>query len=254
MNKILRCKIPIAFGQIFGLISHMIICFAAIDQCISSSMHERRQGINLKCMKRLIIISIFISILHGIPFLVFYNVQKLSGTNTTTCRPNDNHALFSKYVVYVGFPIIDVFLPISIMSVYGLLAFRNVRTMTKRKVHIIRLRLEQQLTAMVLMKILGVCITIIPFLIVYIIRFTISWRNNNPIVEEQFRLVNSVFTILFLVNYANSFYIFLISSARFRQQLKFVLFDVYLKQWRAKRNINRVHPIERSFVLSISNY
>ncbi|CAF3568822.1 unnamed protein product [Rotaria sp. Silwood1] len=182
----------------------MIICFAAVDQYMSTSMHERRQAINLKCMHRLIVISIFLSILYGIPFLVFYDIQPLSGTNTTTCRPNDNNGPFSKYVIYVSLPVIDGFIPIFIMSIAGFIAFLKVRTITKRKVHIIRLRLEQQLTAMVVMKILGVFITIIPFLILYIIRYIISWRSNDSIVQEQLRLVYHVFTILFFINYAVS--------------------------------------------------
>ncbi|CAF3526069.1 unnamed protein product [Rotaria sp. Silwood1] len=104
-------------------------------------------------MHRLIVISIFLSILYGIPFLVFYDIQPLSGTNTTTCRRNNNNGPFSKYVIYVSLPVIDGFIPIFIMSVAGFIAFRK-----------------------------------------------------------------------------DSFYIFLTSSARFRRQLKFVLWDVYLKQ------------------------
>ncbi|CAF2622581.1 unnamed protein product [Rotaria sp. Silwood2] len=204
VNTMFPCQIPIAFGQVFGLMSHMIMCFAAIDQCKSTSIHEQRQGINLKYMRCFIIISIFVSILHGIPFLVFYNAQPLSGLNATACLPNDRNGPFSKYTIYVDFPIIDGFMPIFIMSVFGLIAFRNVRIMAKRRVHIIRLRLEQQLTAMVLIRILGVCITVIPFLIVYVIRYIISSHSNDPIVQKKLQLLNRVFTILFFVNYAVS--------------------------------------------------
>ncbi|CAF3525870.1 unnamed protein product [Rotaria sp. Silwood1] len=109
----------------------MIICFAAVDQYMSTSMHERRQAINLKCMHRLIVISIFLSILYGIPFLVFYDIQPLSGTNTTTCRPNDNNGPFSKYVIYVSLPVIDGFIPIFIMSIAGFIAFLKLRVFVK---------------------------------------------------------------------------------------------------------------------------
>ncbi|CAF3467920.1 unnamed protein product [Rotaria sp. Silwood1] len=253
VNSMFPCKISIAFGQVFGLMSHMIMCVAVIDQCMSTSTYERRQGINLKLMRCLIVIFIFVSILHGIPFLVFYDFQPLPGINATACVPKNKDGPFAKYAIYISFPIIQGFIPISIMSVFGLMAFRNVRTMSKRKVSIIRLRLEQQLTAMVLIRILSVCITVIPFLIVYVIRYIISSRINNPIVQKQYQLVNRVFTILFFVNYAVGFYIFLSISARFRRQLKFILFDVYLKKWRAKRNANRIQPTERSFVFPISN-
>ncbi|CAF4533049.1 unnamed protein product [Rotaria sp. Silwood1] len=194
VNSMFPCKISIAFGQVFGLMSHMIMCVAVIDQCMSTSTYERRQGINLKLMRCLIVIFIFVSILHGIPFLVFYDFQPLPGINATACVPKNKDGPFA-----------------------------------------------------------NVCITVIPFLIVYVIRYIISSRINNPIVQKQYQLVNRVFTILFFVNYAVSFYIFLSISARFRRQLKFILFDVYLKKWRAKRNANRIQPTERSFVFPISN-
>jgi len=204
INAIFACKISIDFGQIFALISHSIICLAAIDQYLSTSINKHYKGMSFTLTRHLIVIIIFVWILHGIPFLIYYDAQILPGTNVTSCRVNDNNGSFSKYLIYVCFPIVGGFLPISIMSVFALAALRNVRIMTKRKVNIIRLRLEQQLTAMVLMKILTICITIVPFLISYIIGYTIAYHNSDPIVQEKFLLVNRIFTFLLFVNYAVS--------------------------------------------------
>jgi len=204
INTIFSCKISITFGQTFGLISHSIICLAAIDQYLSTSMHERRQGMSFSLIRRLIIIAICFCTFHGIPLLIYYEPQMLPGTNITTCRINDNNGAFSKYLIYVDLPIVGGFLPISIMSIFALIALHNVRAMTKRKVHIIRLRLEQQLTAMILMKILGVCITVIPFFINYIIRYAIAYHSNDPIFQKNFLLANSIFKFLLYVNYAVS--------------------------------------------------
>lgn len=202
--SIFSCKISIPLAQTFGLISHCILCLASIDQYLSTSMHEHRKGVSLHLTRRLIIIFIFVCTLHGIPFVIHYDAQTTPGTNVTTCRLNDNGGPFSKYLMYVGFPIIAGFLPISIMSIFALIALRNVRTMSKRRVHIIRLRLEQQLTAMVLMKIFVVCITVIPFIISYILRYTMSFYSTDIMVQEKCLLINRIGSFLLIINYAVS--------------------------------------------------
>ncbi len=204
IGAIFACKISASFGQTFGLISYYIICLASIDQCFSTAMNERYKGISANIKRRIILICIFVCTLHGIPFLIYYNEQVLPGTNTTTCRLTDNNGSFSKYLMYVGLPIIAGFLPISIMSICGLISLRNVHNMTRRRVHLIRLRLEQQLTAMVLIKILCICLIMVPFLIAYIVRYTISSHNNDPLVQKQLLLVARVFTFLLFINYAVS--------------------------------------------------
>ncbi|CAF1948077.1 unnamed protein product [Rotaria magnacalcarata] len=253
VNAILPCKIRTAFGQIFATISLSMMCFAAIDQSISTSMPERHHGINLKIMRRLIAIITVISCVHAIPFFIFYDIQPLSGTNDTICRIKDASEVFSKYLIYINIPLVNGVIPVTIMILFGVLSYRNVHRMYKRRVHIVRLRLEKQLTAMVLAKIFSFAITVIPFLIVYIIRYSISLYINDPICQNQILLAQRVFILLIYANYADSFYIFLACSARFRRQLKFVIFDVYLKHYRAKSNINRVQPIERSFGLTIDS-
>ncbi|CAF3574116.1 unnamed protein product [Rotaria socialis] len=164
------CKIPVAFPQAFGLMSHIIICFAAIDQLMSTLLHTSRQRFSIELMQRLITVAIVISILYGIPFLIYYDYDALplSGTNGTACVPNENNELFSKYTVYAGVPIMNGFLPVTIMSLFGLLTFRNVRHVAKKNIPIAHIHLEEQLTAMVLIKILNVCLTVIPFLIFFL--------------------------------------------------------------------------------------
>ncbi|CAF4251838.1 unnamed protein product, partial [Rotaria magnacalcarata] len=230
------CKIPVAFAQAFGLMSQIIICFAAIDPLMSTLLHKSRQRFSIELMQHLIIMAnvISISILYGIPFRIYYDTLPLSGTNATTCVPNENNELFSEHIVYVGFLIINDFLPLTIMNLFGLLTF------------------QEQLTAMVLIKILNVCITVIPFLVFPVIRYIVSSCTNDTIIQKQIQLLNRVFTMLFFVNFAENFYIFVASSSRFRQQLKYVLINIHFKGWCAKTNVNRVHPVVEGFELPIT--
>ncbi|CAF1469614.1 unnamed protein product [Rotaria magnacalcarata] len=245
------CKLRMAFPQIFGMMTHFIMCYAAIDQRLSTSMPDRHHGINIRIMRHLIMIAIFISVSHSIPFFLFYNVQLLAGTNRTVCRFTDNDGVFSIYAVYINLPVIHGIVPIAIISVFCLIALRNVRSMHKKKVHRMRLHLEQQLTSMVLTKNLSVYITVVPFLIVYVMRYIISNRTTNAILQGQLFTVYRFFMMVFYLNYADSFYIFLACSARFHRQLKFVVFDIYLRRWNNKRNINPVQGVEESFAIGI---
>lgn len=204
VSALFTCKLSTCFGQTFALLSHCIMCYAAIDQCFSTAMNERFKGMTICFIRRLILVSIFICILHGIPFLIYYDAQILPGTNTTTCRLNDNNGAFSKYIIYVGFPIIGGLLPIFIMTIFALIALRNVRKMTRRRTHIIRLRLEQQLTAMVLIKIFSVCFTIVPFFITYIIRYVVASHNDDPLVQKTVLLMTRISPFLLFINYAVS--------------------------------------------------
>lgn len=206
INASFTCKLSMCLSQAFGLMSHCIMCYAAVDQCFATSMNERFTRMTIKFIRRLILASIFVCIAHGIPFLIYYDAQILPGTNMTTCRLNDNNGPFSKYILYVGLPVIGGFLPIIIMTLFALIAFRNVRRMSRRRIHIIRLRLEQQLTAMVLIKIFSVCFTIVPFFLAYIIRNARMPRNDDPFTQKTTVLTDRIFRFLLFINYAVSPY------------------------------------------------
>lgn len=216
VNNPFSCKMRMPFPQIFGLMSQIIMCIASIDQAISTSMPERHYGLKMKTMKCLITGSVVISILHGIPFLIYYDVKSLYGTNATICRIDDNTGAFSSYAIYVSLPFVDGFIPIIIMSVSGLIAVCNIRSMKKKKIHIARLHLEKQLTAMVLIKLLSIYVTVVPFITFYCIRYVISFDINNAHVQAQLLATSYLFIVPFRINYA-------VSPDKFRSNfLKFI--------------------------------
>jgi hypothetical protein len=204
INVIFACKIAASSGQTFGLTSYGLMCLAAIDQCFSTSTNQRYKGISASFKRRLILICISICILHGIPFLIYYDVQTLPGTNTTTCSLTDSNGYFSKYLIYFAVPILGGILPVSIMGVCALIALHNIRNMRKQRVHVIRLRSEQQLTSMILIKILSVCLIVVPFLISYVIRYIMSFHSKDPLVQKKLLLAGRVITFLWFTNYAVS--------------------------------------------------
>lgn len=206
VNGRFSCKTRLASAEIFGLLSHTIICLAAIDQLMSTSMPQRHQGINFKIMRLLITTAVIFSFLHGLPMLILSDVVVLPATNTTLCRIINDNVAFSNYTFYISIPFIDVLLPVTIMSITGLFALRNVRSMDKTKVNPIRLRREQQLTMMVLTKIVSTCVTVIPFITVFMVLYTIAAKSDNIVLQKQVWLVYRICTMLFYANFAVSEY------------------------------------------------
>lgn len=204
VDAIIPCRVRVSLIQCFGILSRATMCIAAIDQAISTNRLDRHPGINIRIIRIVFIIVVFISILHSIPFLIFYDVQLLPGTNDTICRISEKYESFSKYVIYINVPIIHGIIPFIIMTVFALIAFRNIREMRKTKIHVTRLRLEQQLTAMVLTQILSVCITVVPYLTIYIVRYIISSRINDVVVQHKILLVHRILIALVYINCAVS--------------------------------------------------
>jgi hypothetical protein len=85
-------------------------------------------------------------------------------------------------------------LPISIMIIFGLLAFRNIRTLTSRQVNFVRLSRDRQLTAMALSQIVVQLITSVPYIIVNI--YSQNTTTNDSVLAARNQLLVSV-TLIF---------------------------------------------------------
>ena len=70
---------------------------------------------------------------------IYWNIIDLPGTEGRICTASDHQRVFSKYLIYVYLPILVGFLPVSIMSILALIAFRNVRNVASRKLYIVQL-------------------------------------------------------------------------------------------------------------------
>jgi hypothetical protein len=76
------------------------------------------------------------------------------------------------------------------MIIFGLLAFRNIRTLTSRQVNFVRLSRDRQLTAMALSQIVVHLITSVPYIIVNI--YSQNTTTNDPVLAARNQLLVSV--------------------------------------------------------------
>ncbi|CAF1449808.1 unnamed protein product [Rotaria sordida] len=202
--------------QSITLVSLSIVCFSAIDQYLSTSYYPfLKQRSTIKLAK--ILITIFWT-LHGTSVLFMFQIQSTYGCNIY----NQN---FSKYVTYGYYVIFTGVLPITISTFFSVLAYRNVRRIVRRQMIIRRRKLDQQLTAMILVRVGFFVIMTIPYLLQRIYALSAITNDSSVISQAIVQLIGNITLALFYFNYAGSFYLFLISSTRFRRQVKHVFIN-----------------------------
>ncbi|CAF3218647.1 unnamed protein product [Rotaria sp. Silwood2] len=239
-TSILWCKLKPFLTQSITVISLNIVCFAAIDQYLSTSCHPfLRQISTIKLAKTLTTIASIFWILHGILALFFLEIQSIYGCTVY----NEN---FRKYITYFYYPILTGTLPIAVSSFFSILAYQNVRRIVRRQMPMRRRKLDQQLTAMILVRVGLLIVMISPYLLQRIYTISTLTANNSPIFQAILQLTAAITVSLFNLNYAGSFYIFLISSTRFRRQVKYVFINKCWRMYCRKRiRQNQVGTLEQ---------
>ncbi|UJR19947.1 hypothetical protein I4U23_023079 [Adineta vaga] len=214
----------------FSYLSAIIcLCLAVIDQYFATcSRPYWQKWSNIKVAHRVTIIITIICMLHAISFLIFFN--QLSSSNTATCI--SSNPTFLQYYVYGYFFTFGTVLPL-IAVIFGIMSFRNARTLTTRTNPLIRRELDKQLTVMVLVEICVYVCTYIPFLISN--AFSSLNTSYDPVFLAQLNLINAFTFTLFIVTHGNSFFTYVCVSKRFRRQAKYVLYDIYINRCRQNR-------------------
>jgi hypothetical protein len=166
--SLIWCKLRTPLGQWCRLMLASIVCFAAIDQYLSTNhVPYLRQWSSLKLAHRQIYFAGCLCLLHTIPFAVFSKISPILG-----CIISNNN--LTNYLIYFYYPVLNGLLPIFISSLFSLLAYRNVRRIVRRQIPIDRRRLDQQLTAMIFVRVIFFVVLQLPYTIHRIIVLNVS--------------------------------------------------------------------------------
>ncbi|CAF0865166.1 unnamed protein product [Adineta steineri] len=218
-RSLIWCKFRYILGQTCGLATFCMICITAVDQFFSTNHRlNLRQMCTLKLGQYFAFIFICFAIIHSIALGSSYDIQPTLG-----CTISNYVAI--QYSTFFFYPVLIGFLPIFIASSFSILAYHNVRRIVRRQLPIVRRKLDKQITAMVLMRVIIFVCSVSPFdaYRVYTINFPIS--QSMPMTYAIGRLVQAIFTSINSLNSVISFYVFIIFSSRFRRQVKFVLIE-----------------------------
>lgn len=147
------CMVRYFLLATFSAIPLTCASLATIDQYLITSQHVWcRRLSNLKNAHRVSFAIVMIWWLHGTLWVYFQEMSPITGT----CR-YINNAAFLYAVLFVC--ILLCAMNISIMMIFGTLAYRNIRRTTTLN----RLRADRQLTIMVFIQVLLTIIGLIPY-------------------------------------------------------------------------------------------
>jgi hypothetical protein len=201
-TSLVYCKLRIYIQVVSIETSLTCFCLAIIDQYFATCSRPRwQQFCNIKLARRIITICVIIWMLHGIPYLVFYNNFLSPATNKITCM-NTNYIL-DQYRTYVIVLVLIGYLPIVIAALFGLMAYRNVQEIAYRVVPLVRRNLDKQLTVMVLVQVVVNTFTVL----VYTTVAAVSKSKNltvDPVIQAKLQFAITVTLILSYITFAVS--------------------------------------------------
>jgi hypothetical protein len=211
------CKFRYYILHTFDLISLTCICLAIFDRYLISSREVRLRKLSLT-KKRTKLILLLISCLfgiHSIPIIKYY-----SASITGHCIITSTIYLY--YYLYTFQIVLHGLLPISFLSVFGILTFRQLRVISKRKNSSGSLNSDKQLSRMLLLMSLAIVLSSIPYCIEQ--SYYVLFNGNNRQQKSYFFLYHVICSILFYANPVSSFYIYYISTPNFRIQVQKIIF------------------------------
>ncbi|CAF0986263.1 unnamed protein product [Adineta steineri] len=233
------CKLRYILGQTCALTNFYMICFSAVDQFFSTNHHfNLRQMCTLKLGRYFAFAFIGFAIIHSIALGSSYDIQLTVG-----CVISNYVAV--QYSTFFFYSILSGFLPVVIASLFSMLAYHNVRHIVRRQLPIVRRRLDKQITAMVLMRVIAYVCLASPYNAyrIYAINFPIS--RSMPVAYAIGRLIQAILLSIFITNYTINFYLFIMFSSRFRRQVKLVLVKKCWERWKywCCRINNQIEPV-----------
>ncbi|CAF0822500.1 unnamed protein product [Adineta steineri] len=230
------CKFRPFYLQFGNIMSFTCICLATIDQFFATCSNQRwHQWNRIKIAKRLILGAILFCLLHGIPFLLYYDLNISSTTGNSIC--GFTNVIFQTYFNVFHFPVLITSLPVFIILLFGFLAYRNLQHISHRAIPLVRRELDKQLTTMILAEALSEVIFVTPTCILNLINYLIG-NSSDPFTVALISFFRNLTGIFYYIHFVSPFYIYFCASKRFRQQLIYVLFKVHYNRWRHQRVVD----------------
>ncbi|CAF1436344.1 unnamed protein product [Adineta ricciae] len=227
-TSLFYCKFRIYSLQTFSHVSFAYLSLATIDQYLSTcSRPQWQQWSNIRVAHRLVILVVFLGLACNIPYAIYYVHNHSPITGEITCT--NTNAIFQRYMNYVSGVTLTKILPIGLMILFGILSYRNIQQLARQTVPLVRRELDRQITIIVLVQSVITFFTITPYIVVYCLLLIFN-ANDYPAIYNNLQAANSISFSIYYLYHASPFYIYFCASARFRRQLKYVLFDVHLNQ------------------------
>jgi hypothetical protein len=196
------CKLLQYSLQVCALLSITCLCLATIDQYLATCSHQQWQKwSNIKLAHCFCGISLVIWLIHGIPFLIYFDTIESSTTSKLMCAIKNE--IFSKYFLYCYTAVLTGYLPIFVTILFGLLSYNNVRQLSSRRIPIVRRELDKQLTIMVLVLDIFNIIALMPYPIILVIT-AVSNITRDSFIDAQITFYSELTSYFYYLYFAVS--------------------------------------------------
>ncbi|CAF1388569.1 unnamed protein product [Adineta steineri] len=194
-----------------------MICCTTVDEYFSTNyLYNLRHICTLKLARYLTFVIICIWLIHSIIFGLFFNIVPSLGCTIS-------NEVYLRYTIYFINLVLTGPLPIAISLLFSLLAYQNVRRLVRRQIPVARRRLDRQITAMCFIRVIAFVCSGTPYFWSRIYALIHPISRSEPLQFATWQLVQVIFASFASLNFAISFYLFIISSSHFRHQVKYVL-------------------------------
>ena len=194
--SVVYCKFRPFYVQLCAMSLWSCVCLATSDPFLATCSSPRCQRLcNIKLARRLVVGLIIIWFGCGISFLLYYNHV---GSDPVVCAITNG--VFNKFNGIFYSPFVMCILPMIIMILFAILAYRNVQQIAYRTVPLVRRELDKQLTTMVLVHVIYAAISVTPGAIFNLFKTfypSIDERNTTEIL----RCVGSLTTTVYYFNH-----------------------------------------------------
>ena len=192
------CKVRSMLLQLFGLFSIYIISCNTLDQYLATNhRYSLRQMSTLKLAHRFALFLLCFCTLHSTLFLIFTEISPTEGCTVV-------NSIFKKYLSFCYFLVLANGIPVMLTITFSLLAYRNVRRIVRRQVPILRRRLDRQLTAMVLTRVVSGISLGLPFIFITLYQLNLTTDEDNLV----------KLAIVYLLSYLSYFFLYASYSVR----------------------------------------
>ncbi|CAF0915213.1 unnamed protein product [Adineta ricciae] len=208
------CKLRVYIGQTSVLICQSCACLASVNCFLTTSRDiHRRRLVSLTRSRLSVLLIVILWLVHGLFNPILTELVIIPGKSSTCSLTN---LIATTYTGFFLRPILIGVFPISILSIFGMLTYRNLHLMHHRR------RFDQQIVCkMLLFQMIAYVVGTAPYASFYAYQ-TISstLRVKSTIERAQESLSLDFINIIFYTPQASPFYVYYLSSGIFRKQVK----------------------------------
>ena len=228
------CKARLYLVDAFLPVPIWCICLSALNRFCITSRHvmQRRWGTQ-KRSQRMIVILLLISTFYRLPDLYYVNIFFTNGRLNCIIAPSA--IIYFNVQTYFTFPVLVTTVPLSLLAIFALHTRANIRLFTVRDTIS---RMEQQMTAMILLQTLGAS-CLIPYTINFFYTAITRFMRKSEYQAAVENCITQIVTLGFYAHYASGFYIYLIASRDVRRHVRKVCYRI----WVTLGKRNQIEPM-----------